>query len=288
MTHHHTSEDNSAHWTSPADQHINQSQYWQGQAGPYYDPAQHYYDPNNPAAWHQATHMPNGHSPRKPVYQQWWFITILVVLALGGIAIALAVASSQTSNDDVSQQPGLDGPAAPLAPEASEESLNPDDLRVERSDDGQFVLPDGGTDEQALATVQERIDDGYSYYGPTDFIDLLRYEGYQNAAIEYALNTANVDWNEQALGTAQRMSDSEYSGYSAQEIQESLSRSGFMDDEVQHALDNIDIDYNAQALQALESYTETFDDYSEAELRQYLEYAGFQDSEIDHAFDNID
>lgn len=285
MTHQHPTQDNSEHWASPAGQHLNQSQYWQGQAGPYYDPAQHYYDPNNPTAWQQATQYPNGQSHRKPVHKQWWFITILVVVVLGVVAIALAVASGQTSNDDVGQQPGSDAPAAPLAPE---DSLNTDDLRVERTNSGQFVLPDGGTEDQALATVQERLDAGYSYYGPADFIDLLRYEGYQNEAIEYALNSVDVDWNEQALGTAQRMGDSEYSGHSAQEIQESLSRSGFIDDEVQYALDNIDIDYNAQALQALESYTETFDDYSDDELRQYLEYAGFQGSEIDHAFDNID
>ena len=285
MPHQHSPHDNSESWASPAGQHMNQSQYWQGQAGPYYDPAQHYYDPNNPAAWHQATQFPNGQPPRKPVHKQWWFITILVVLVLGVIAIALVVTSGLSSSDDVARQPGSDAPAAPLAPA---DPVNPEDARVERSNDGQFVLPDGGTEDQALATLQERIDAGYSYYGPTDFIDLLRYEGYQNPAIEYALNTVDVDWNEQAQGSAQQMSDSEYSGYSATEIQEYLNRAGFTEDEVAHALDNIDIDYNAQALQALESYAETFEDYSETELREYLEYAGFQDSEIDYAFDNID
>ena len=285
MTHHRTTENNSESWASPAGYPPSPPREWQGQAGPYYDPSQHYYDPNNPTAWQQSTQFPNGRPPHKPVYKQWWFITIVVVLILGGVAIAMAVTSGEQQRNDVAQTPDAEAPAAPLSPE---DSPGREDVRVERSDDGQFVLPDGGTEEQALAKLQDRLDAGYSYYGPTDFVDLLRYDGYQNAAIEYALNNANVDWNEQALGTAQQMSDSEYSGYSAQEIQDHLNRAGFTDDEVQHAMNNLDIDYNQQALQALESYRETFDDYSDDEMRQFLEYAGFEASEIDYAFDNID
>ncbi len=284
--HHSTGDTSGPSWTSPAGHYMGQSQPWQGQSGPYYDPAQHYYDPHNPAAWHQSAQYPGGRPPKKPVYKQWWFITILTVVMIGLIAIAIALTTGEKLDNDVAQPQGPDAPAAPLLPEDS--TGNGESRRVQRSDDGRFVLEDGGTKEQALAEAQERIDAGYSHYGPTDLMDVLRYDGYQNQAIEYALNNLNIDWDKQALGVGQRMGDSDYGGYSAQEIRQHLVRAGFIDDEVQYAMDNLDIDFNEQAVAALESYRDIFDDRTEDEIREYLHQAGFQGSEIDYAFDNMD
>lgn len=281
--HHNTEYTPDENWASPAGYSADHAQQWQGQASHYYDSAQHYYDPNNPNAWHQATQYPNGRPAKKSVWTQWWFITIVIVMALGVAAIVLVLTNGEQANDAVA--PPSNPETAPLVPEEIEV---PEDTRVQRSDDGQFILADAGTDQDALAAAQERLDAGYSYYGPTDLIDMLRYEGYQNDAIEYALNHLTVDWNEQAVGVAQRMADNEYGGYSAKEMQESLLRSGFIADEVQHVLESIDVDFNEQALQALESYREVLDDYTDAELRVYLERTGFQDPEIDYALDNID
>lgn len=274
-------------WTSPGQQDSSQTQHWQGQAGQYYDPSQHYYDPNNPHAWQQGARLPGGRPPSEPVYKKWWFWAVIAVIFMGLVAAIITVLPNTGAREEASGQPAPDAPTAPATPD----DTGGDPLAesgVQRSEDGEFTLNDGGSAEDALSESQRRIDDGYMAVGPEDLIYLLRSDGYQNDAIEHALNNLSVDWEEQALGVAQELADNDYGGYSAAEIEEKLARSGFSTEESQHAVENIDIDFNEQAVQALETYVDIVDDATDEELRDYMEYAGFEAAEIDYAFDNID
>lgn len=274
-------------WTSPGQQGPSQTQQWQGQAGQYYDPSQHYYDPNNPHAWQQGAHLPGGRPPSEPVYKKWWFWSVIAVILVGLVAVIITVLPNTGTRDSASGQPTPDAPTGPVTPDDT--GGDPfEESGVQRSEDGEFILDDGGSAEDALSDSQRRIDEGYMPVGPEDLIYLLRNDGFQNDAIEHALNNLSVDWEEQALGVAQEMADNDYGGYSAAEIEEKLTRSGFNTEEIQHAVENLDIDFNEQAVQALESFVDIVDDATDEELRDYLEYAGFEAAEIDYAFDNID
>lgn len=286
------SNDHSAHggppeppWTSPGQQDSWRTHQWQGQAGQHYDPSPQYSDPTNSNAWQYGAHLPGGGPPPKPAYKQWWFWAVIAVVLVGLVAAVISVLSNTDSR--ASGDPVPEAPAAPVTPDDTGDDPF-GQSGIQRSEDGQFILADGGSAETALSESQRRIDDGYMSFGPDDLVYLLRSDGYQNDAIEYALNNLQVDWEEQALGVAQEMADNDYGGYSAAEIERNLAHAGFSAEEVEHAVENIDVDFNEQATQSLESYLETFDEATDAELRRYLENAGYEDAEIDHAFDNID
>lgn len=267
---------------------------WQGQANHYLDSSQSSYDLNNPHAWQQGSQFPGHRLQAKPAHKRWWFWAIIVVVLAGLVAIIMALLPIGNSPSDapnavlrmIPLDPDTADEVPEIAPQGPDGSTSEPEIR--RSTDGSFELADGGTLEDALAEAQRRIDSEYMDYGPGDLIFSLRADGYQNKAIEHALNNLDVDWNTQALGIAQRMADSDHGGYSALEIQEQLENVNFNADETQYALDNLDVDYNDQALQALESYLDLFDDKTESEAREYLGHAGFEASEIDNAFESID
>lgn len=255
---------------------------WQGQATQY---AQSDQD-TGAHTWHDQSMYPGQHPPQKPVFRQWWFLTIIVIIALGLVAIALVLAARVTVDDGSGALPGDDGGFMPAPVEDSE--TGPDMSGIQRSEDGVFSLPQSGTGEAALDTTQDRLDAGYSTYGPAELVALLRYDGYDNTAIEYALNHVEVDWEQQALGTAQRHADNVYSGSSAQELRDYLAFAGFIATEIDYALDQVEIDYNEQAVASLQYYRNIFSDLPDAELREHLIRAGFADTEIAYAFEHLD
>jgi hypothetical protein len=278
-------------WSNPVGTLGDQSDQWQGQAGQYHDLTQTYYDPDDPQAWRQGAYR--GPGPKKPPYRLWWFWAIIVIVLLGLLAIVVSLLPSEAADDSAPST----GPNSSLIGLGADEDIlggAPSDLdRIsggsEIQRDGEsFELSEPGTAEDALIFAQERVNAEYQHYGPADLVSFLRSEGFQNDAIEYALNNVEVDWNAQALGVAQRLADSEHGGSSQQQLHDNLVRSSFSDNEIDYALDNVEIDYNKQALQELESYLELFGDDTEAEAREYLERAEFESAQIDYAFDNVD
>lgn len=259
---------------------------WQGQATQYPQPNQYTGAGAEAHSWHDQNMYPGQRLPQKPVFKQWWFLTIIGITALGLVAIALALAARVTVDGDSGTLPSGEGGFIPAPVEDSD--TGPDMSGVQRSEDGIFSLPQSGTPEAALDATQNRIDAGYSNYGPGELVALLRYDGYDNTAIEYALNHVEVDWEQQALGTAQRHADNTYSGSSAQELQDYLTYAGFSASEIDYALDNVEIDYNEQALASLQYYRNIFPDLPDPDLREYLDRAGFEDTEIAYAFQHLD
>lgn len=268
-------------------QHVQQ---WQGQSSqfhdpnqPYHQPSQPYYDPNDPYAWQQGAHMPGGGPPPKPVYKLWWFWAIIGIVLLGIVALIFVLLPGDDPSPET--QNNLTAPAEPDDPENEPEAAQSPDP-VEEPDDG-IEQGNGGNDDEALQDAQERIDRGYSYWGPDDLAGLLEVDGYDSDAVDHAMANLEVDWDEQAAGAAQELIDSEYNGYSASGIEEYLEYSGFESSHIDHALDAVEVDYNEQAVAALESYQDLFDDSTADDARNYLEYSGFSDAQIDHAFDNV-
>src|SRR5699024_5653556 len=211
---------------------------WQGQAGqfydpnqPFYDPNQHYYDPNNPHAW-QGAQMPGGGPPPKPAYKQWWFWTIIGIIVVGIVGLIFAL----LSGDDEDPAPTDPNPTEQSDPNPTEpaESLDAtNDPEVEQEPEpaedpanGGMAQGDGGNNDEALAAAQDRIDGGYSYWGPEDLAGLLEIDGYDSEAVDYAISNLDVDLTEQATGEAQQLLDSDYNAYSETGIEDYLEYSG--------------------------------------------------------------
>src|SRR5699024_3182610 len=159
---------------------------------------------------------------------------------------------------------------------------DPEPAPIEEGNGGGQDEGDAGDNGSgALQSAQERIDAGYSYYGPDSLRTLLESEGYSDGEINSALQDLEVNWPDQAAGMVEQLTDSEYGGYSESGLRESLQYSGFESSQIDDAVNNADIDYNEQAVKALESYQRTFDDSSEEETRNYMEFSGFSTEQID-------
>lgn len=210
-----------------------------------------------------------------------------------GIVVLIFALLSGDDEDPASTGPNPTEQSDPSPTEPAESLDATNDPEVdqepepaEEPDNGGMAQGDGGNNDEALAAAQERIDGGYSYWGPEDLAGLLEIDGYDSEAVDYAIGNLDVDWSEQATGEAQQLVDSDYNGYSETGIENYLEYSGFEPEHIDAALNSIDVDYNDQAVEALESYQELFDDSTEDEARDYLSYSGFSDEQIDHAFSN--
>ena len=174
----------------------------------FYDPNQQYYDPNNPYAW-QGAQMPGGGPPPKPAYKQWWFWTIIGIVVIGIAVLIFALLPGDDEGPNFADSepteqtdPAPTEPAESLAPTSDPEVEEPDPAEQPENNGG-MVQGDGGTNEEALAAAQQRIDNAYSYWGPDDMAGLLEIDGYDSQAVDYALSNLDVDWEEQAAGQAQ-------------------------------------------------------------------------------------
>lgn len=265
---------------------------WQGQAGQFYDQNQQYlytqqpgYAHDNAHSWQPGSYLPGDGPPPKPAYKQWWFWTIIGILVVGIIALIIALWPGGGDEPETTA-PSPTNPAEPSEPNNEAPGVDPQTDPAEDQDTEDMELGDGGgTNDEALADAQDRIDSGYSYWGPDDMTSLLEIEGYDSDAIDYALEQLDVDWDEQATGAAQQLVDSEYNGYSESGIEQYLEYSGFESEHINNALSDINVDYNEQALAALESYQERFDDSTEDDVRDYMESSGFSAEQIDDAFE---
>ncbi len=204
----------------------------------------------------------------------------MIGIVIAGIVV-LIIALFPGDDDE----PTPTGPAELLDPTNYPELEQQSDPAEEPDNAG--MVQGGGSDDEALAAAQERVDNGFSYWGPDDLVGLLEIEGYDSEAIDYTLNNLDVDWNEQAAGDAQQLVDSEYNGYSETGIEQYLEYSEFDSEHIASAMGSIDVDYNEQAVAALESYQELFDDSTQDEARSYMAYSGFSDEQIEHAFSHI-
>ena len=121
---------------------------------------------------------------KKPVYKKWWFWLIIIVLVIG-IGGNLGNQSSQTDSTD--------GTADTQA-EEQETTATTEETQTEEPSVtiGQ---------KNALNKAKSYLEfSGFSYDG---LVKQLKFEGFEDADVTYAVDNCGADWNEQAARKAQ-------------------------------------------------------------------------------------
>ena len=96
----------------------------------------------------------------------------------------------------------------------------------------------------ALTLIQERQASSVPYYGSYSrqrvVDDLVRFNGCEKEAAEYAADHAGIDYMQNALNAAQYLADPQYNSYTREEIRLSLLKNfGFTEEEAAYAAEHI-------------------------------------------------
>ncbi len=107
----------------------------------------------------------------------------------------------------------------------------------------------------------------------------LKYEGYSDDEVKYAIDNCGADWREQAALSAQDYLKS--ISFSPESLKGMLKFDGYTDEEASYAVDSCKVDWQKQAASEAQSYLEDMP-FSRVKLIEKLKEDGFSDEEAEY------